>query len=260
MSVKYGDQNRLLSWKQSWRFDANDVVIERLLVSNVSALPSDAARRALEAAPRFLSVDFEDYQVIGISVCPMPVGETIRDTKIDTPGQYLLDVVFRLSGWTYENVDNGKQEAAASIALQEKGFAGLSVPVVTLIDVQNISLFTSDELAPARDFWSLQPGLLIQRGGQPPALTDAFQVGYVKKTWGKQLAFGLADYPDTLEPFVVGSLVTPTPDGGNGPAPLFTWPGGKTAQAPSTNNLLVWGVFAAGGFLLAREAWRALRG
>jgi len=264
MSVKYGDPSRLRGVVFGYEdtYFTNDIVIERFLVqSGPPSIESRMFNVVLDAAPTAVAQDFDEFEMVGVTICPLQPGETVSGVPIlEGSNSYIVDLVYRLTTWEVAYISATDHEVAFQGALASGGFNRLgSRPTTKLLALTRV---TADNFPDAAMFWSTKPGLSVVRKGQQASRTEAWQRGWEAKTWGRQLAFGLADYPGTLEDVSTPALVTPVP-GGGGPTPttpLFTWPGGKTVQAPSTNNLLVWGVFAAGGFLLAREAWRALRG
>lgn len=266
--IKYGNPDRLVDdtpMVTSSVFSTGDILLERLLVTQgPSSLDANSFGRVLDASVPIIQQDFDDFEVVGVTICPVPTGETVHGRLVMDPGTYVIDIVYRLLNWEAASFNASDHELAASMAFGQTGFQNVMAgrPSVTFLTAILLSPDVGDAYKPAYDLWSTAGALLVQRKGQPPPPTrgNAYLVGLQKspKTWGKQMSYGLADYPDALEPIFMGSVATPGQPGGGGTTPTFKWPT-ASGEAPSNQNLLVWALFAVGGAMLARQVWRSFR-
>jgi hypothetical protein len=239
-----------------------DMLILRLLVEQGPAeLAVSSFRQVLDASVAIIQTDFDDFEVVGVTVDPVLGGETIGDKIIADTGAYIVDLVFRALNWENVYFSAGDYTIAGAQALGAAGFASFpgGRPKVTYLAGGSLNTNKGNYLQAALNAWGNTAPLLTQKKGmQSPERGAALEAGYRVKpyTWGKQLSFGLADYPERLEPIKGEGLLTTGKDGGGSvPNPLFKWLG--SGQKMSTDNLLVWGLFAVGGAVLAHQAYKA---
>jgi len=270
MNYAYGDPNALSAgigvtdvYLRARRFSVGDVFVERLLVHfgpPQSSFPSwEMFKSVVGLAPAVITQDLANFNLVGVNILPLEPTDAIVNwrgypTAAAGPDGYLVDLVYVPTADETSWINTSAHASVATEAFTDSAFKSMNTPPM----VEFVALRTMDDAA-AKLAWQSVGALSVTSEGKT-ASGPALESGYKAqpKTWGRQLAVGLADFPNKLRPLVVGDVVGNT-GGGTAKIPLFTWPGGGAAKAPSTDNLLVWGVFAVGGLILAREVWKAFR-
>jgi hypothetical protein len=222
--------------------------------------PPSAHINVLKAMAATPGVDSEAYEVLGVTLLPIPNGTLLGDqggNEVTAPDRsWICDVVFR-SIWGGTIVFDGEDQAAVlrdGLATWGGGYTPI---------VKNLcwigTRVAEDQTYSALQFWGTQSPMFYGTNKGEPVAQNAFKPN--AGTLGVGLSTGLSDDPANLVPMKWSTMTQPQPitplpvDPGSPGAPV-TVPSGSGATS-SNQGLLVLGACSVAGYFLYKAIWSA---